>query len=76
MKAKEVIRNVLHTVAVIVGFISFFLLVGTAGAIDQNNVDLETGSIRMLIAILVMAVSALAGSALDEGEEDDEFNNL
>lgn len=71
MKAKEVIRNILHTVAVIVGFIAFFLLVGTAGAIDQNAVDDHTGFTRMFIFLAVFGACVLIGNAC-KGECDEE----
>lgn len=67
----KAIRKVLHAAAVLIGFIAFFLLYGTAGAIDQNSIDADTGFKRMFIFLAIFGACVLIGN-LCKGDEDEE----
>lgn len=64
----RVVRKVLHAAAVLAGFVSFFLIIGTAGAIDQDCIDTDTGFKEMFIFLAIFALCVLIGN-LCKGEE-------
>lgn len=73
---REKVKKAISGICVIIGFFTFIAIVGTAGAIDQNSIDLKSGTIRMIVLIAIFGVFSMVGSGLSGETEDDEFGNL
>lgn len=67
----KVISKVLHAAAVIAGLTSLLLIFGTAGAMDQEYIDINEGITKMCIFLAVFAGSVLLGN-LCKGEEHED----
>lgn len=46
-------------------FLSFFFLLGTVGAVEQDMISLKAGAIRMVIELLVFGLSCELSGAND-----------
>lgn len=56
---KDSIKDFIGTILVLVEFIGFILLIGTAGGVDQNMISLGDGYRRFLVIGVVMIAAGL-----------------
>ena len=68
------LKDALGAICGIALFVTFFLAVGTAGAVECDNLTLADGVKRMAILIVIMALSVIGISKT--GKDDDEFGGL
>lgn len=70
---KDKIVKVMHVLAIIIGLLSFFALLGTAGMIEQDLVSLNEGFRKLTGWIIALAICVLIGNATKE--EDDAYTD-
>ena len=64
-------KKVLKHVFALLAFISLFLMLGTAGSLDLNEVEEYTGFKWMFIYLVAFAVFAVAGGLCSECKEEE-----
>lgn len=70
--------DILAAVCLIGLLVSFFLIWGTAGAIECDMITLETGTKRFVILVIIMALSGFGIAKLSKAEErnEDKYGGL
>ena len=68
------LKDALGAICGIALFVTFFLAVGTAGAVECDNLTLVDGVKRMAVLIGIMAISVIG--IAKTGKDDDELGEL
>lgn len=68
------LKDAIGAICGIALFVTFILAVGTAGAVECDNLTLVDGVKRMAVLIGIMAISVIG--IAKTGKDDDEFEGL